>query len=365
MKRLLSVLLTVLLVVSMACTAAVAEKVKEPPVYTDLEQGAKGKAVTNMQKRLKELGFFPGKADGQFGKSTTGSIKAFQKYNDMEETGEATAAFQEFLYSDSVIAAPTPDAEITSVRLTTDEFGYHAIQVTVRNNLEEGTIDGLTLHFLTYDVAGRIYYDNSRSLGYVSSMTRDCTKTIKPGKTTTYTIKSLFGSFNTMPAKVAVGIYKYHVDSGKTFGIAPHHMILMATDGTKHYPDKSDYKPVEIGDTDLEKAGTILFGYSSYDITEYVASYLYRHPGCLIDYVTYDTMADRAGLRAGDVITTIDGVDVLEPFAEDRAREKIADGETVSVNYIRNMKEYTTEFSLSLYDDVPADSEEEAPGAAN
>ncbi|MEV0993751.1 L,D-transpeptidase family protein [Nonomuraea sp. NPDC050202] len=51
-----------------------------------LRLGAKGKAVTWMQKRLVELGYRPGKADGQYGGTTLAAVWAFQKVNGIKPT---------------------------------------------------------------------------------------------------------------------------------------------------------------------------------------------------------------------------------------------------------------------------------------
>ncbi|MEV4087203.1 L,D-transpeptidase family protein [Nonomuraea fuscirosea] len=51
-----------------------------------LKLGAKGEAVTWMQKRLTELGYRPGKADGQYGGTTLAAVWAFQKVNGIRPT---------------------------------------------------------------------------------------------------------------------------------------------------------------------------------------------------------------------------------------------------------------------------------------
>ncbi|MEV0616022.1 L,D-transpeptidase family protein [Nonomuraea sp. NPDC050404] len=51
-----------------------------------LKLGAKGKNVTWMQKRLTELGYRPGKADGQYGGTTLAAVWAFQKVNGIRPT---------------------------------------------------------------------------------------------------------------------------------------------------------------------------------------------------------------------------------------------------------------------------------------
>ncbi|MFI6388176.1 L,D-transpeptidase family protein [Nonomuraea sp. NPDC050540] len=51
-----------------------------------LKLGAKGKTVVLLQKRLAELGYRPGKADGRYGGSTLTAIWAFQKVNGIRPT---------------------------------------------------------------------------------------------------------------------------------------------------------------------------------------------------------------------------------------------------------------------------------------
>lgn len=51
-----------------------------------LKLGAKGKAVTWLQTRLKELGYRPGRADGSYGGSTMTAVWAFQKVNGIRPT---------------------------------------------------------------------------------------------------------------------------------------------------------------------------------------------------------------------------------------------------------------------------------------
>ncbi|WP_090930614.1 L,D-transpeptidase family protein [Nonomuraea jiangxiensis] len=51
-----------------------------------LKLGAKGKAVTWMQRRLTELGYLPGRADGRYGGTTLAAVWAFQKVNGLKPT---------------------------------------------------------------------------------------------------------------------------------------------------------------------------------------------------------------------------------------------------------------------------------------
>ncbi|MGW5684663.1 L,D-transpeptidase family protein [Nonomuraea sp. NPDC003754] len=51
-----------------------------------LKLGSKGSAVVWLQKRLRELSYLPGKADGRYGGSTLAAVWAFQKVNGIRPT---------------------------------------------------------------------------------------------------------------------------------------------------------------------------------------------------------------------------------------------------------------------------------------
>ncbi|MGN9839518.1 L,D-transpeptidase family protein [Nonomuraea sp. H19] len=64
-----------------------------------LKLGAKGKTVTWLQKRLTELGYRPGKADGQYGGTTLTAVWAFQKVNGIRPTSTVAKRTWEALES--------------------------------------------------------------------------------------------------------------------------------------------------------------------------------------------------------------------------------------------------------------------------
>lgn len=67
--------------------------------YTNLIEGSSGEAVSRLQARLVELGFAMGSPNGEYGASTTASVKLFQSVNGLEETGVASVYAQAVLYS--------------------------------------------------------------------------------------------------------------------------------------------------------------------------------------------------------------------------------------------------------------------------
>ena len=69
--------------------------------YTTLSRGDKSDAVLDLQKRLVELGYLSGKADGAYGEKTQTAVSKAQKDFGMEENGTATPEFQVRLFSEN------------------------------------------------------------------------------------------------------------------------------------------------------------------------------------------------------------------------------------------------------------------------
>lgn len=67
--------------------------------FEALQIGSRGDAVVSLQKKLIDLGFLSGNADGIYGNATAEGVRQFQESEDLPETGEADAATQERLYS--------------------------------------------------------------------------------------------------------------------------------------------------------------------------------------------------------------------------------------------------------------------------
>lgn len=83
-------------------------KPKEDSKPKALKVGSSGDAVTKLQERLTELGFYTGEVTGYFGEATEAAYKAFQKAAGLTPDGVAGQDELELLYSDE---APTAKAE--------------------------------------------------------------------------------------------------------------------------------------------------------------------------------------------------------------------------------------------------------------
>ncbi|MBQ8554522.1 MAG: peptidoglycan-binding protein [Clostridia bacterium] len=74
---------------------------------SSLKLGSTGDDVEKMQRRLKELGYYKGSVDGDFGEGTETAVKNFQKQNGLTVDGKAGTNTLNKLYSDNAVKAPT------------------------------------------------------------------------------------------------------------------------------------------------------------------------------------------------------------------------------------------------------------------
>ena len=115
-----------------------------------LEYGSEGAAVTKLQKRLQDLGYLAGSADGKFGVATQAAVIAFQKNNNLTADGKAGVATQSKLYSSGANRASGNAAnidrnsggrdtkDIASTGYETLEFGSEGDAVRkLQNRLEK------------------------------------------------------------------------------------------------------------------------------------------------------------------------------------------------------------------------------------
>ena len=66
--------------------------------YITLEDGSSGDQVKTLQKRLKDLGYYTGTVDGNYGDGTKSAVIAFQQRNNLKADGKAGPATQRVLY---------------------------------------------------------------------------------------------------------------------------------------------------------------------------------------------------------------------------------------------------------------------------
>ena len=115
-----------------------------PTAEPVMRSGATGEAVTRLQNRLKELGYYTGTVDGQFGPGTRTAVTLFQQQNSLQADGVVGPDTNEVLYSFSAKPAITP--EPTAVPTPTpDTTSTAAVQQRLKNlGYYTGTVDGLS-----------------------------------------------------------------------------------------------------------------------------------------------------------------------------------------------------------------------------
>ena len=105
--------------------------------YITLERGSSGDQVKTLQKRLKDLGFYSGSADGNYGEGTEVAVMAFQLMNNLTVDGKAGPATQRVLYgskasiSYSSLRQGDESSAVKNMQYTLYELGYY-----------DGAIDG-------------------------------------------------------------------------------------------------------------------------------------------------------------------------------------------------------------------------------
>lgn len=97
--------------------------------YEELDRGAKGDSVSNVQQRLKELGYYDGTASGKYDSETQKAFKLFEKNNGIVNDGKASQEDLVLLFSSAAVAksTPTPKPDSTTSKKHTkekEEDGY-------------------------------------------------------------------------------------------------------------------------------------------------------------------------------------------------------------------------------------------------
>ena len=113
-----------------------------PPVPNpDMQIGDKGEAVADLQRTLTTLGFYKGEIDGNYGRSTSNAVKAYQKAHSIRQTGKMNNFT--WLSLNAAMQTPTPGDSSPMYELNEDNVivmyrGTRGLAVT---RLEERLIE--------------------------------------------------------------------------------------------------------------------------------------------------------------------------------------------------------------------------------
>lgn len=88
------------------------------------------------------------------------------------------------------------------------------------------------------------------------------------------------------------------------------------------------------------------FGMTISDMSDQLAEYFGAKDGALVTSVTDNSAAARAGVKAGDVITSINGQEVKVPSDVRRAAQRLASGGEFTIDVLRDKKKLTLKGKL-------------------
>lgn len=175
-------------------------KVPTPTPASSLKLGSQGDQVRQVQKKLKELGFYKGSVDGDFGEGTQKAVIAFQKQYKLTADGKVGSQTMEKLMSAKATAKPgtlataTPkkSAKATAKPTTKPSYdentylrlGSSGKQVTQMQNrlIELGYLSGVA--------TGQ--FDAATEAGVIAFQKRNCS--YSDGVAGVQTLKALYSS---------------------------------------------------------------------------------------------------------------------------------------------------------------------------
>ncbi len=134
---------------------------------------------------------------------------------------------------------------------------------------------------------------------------------------------------------------------GEIVGINSAKMSASGVEGIGFAIPIDEAKPII---EDLKTSGYVtgrpVIGIAGRDVTEQDSQYYGIPVGIYVYEVTPYSAAERAGIRAGDVITSFNGIKVKTIDELNGEKEKLKVGDTVSIGFIRENKENTTNITL-------------------
>ena len=124
--------------------------------YKSLKTGDTGTNIKKLQTRLKALGYFDGDIGGNYLTKTTTAVKAFQAMLGLDQTGNASSALQEILFSEKApkMGSFSIPAAGSYEILTLGGTGESVQNLQIRL-LTLGYLNAAEVNFGTFDAATR------------------------------------------------------------------------------------------------------------------------------------------------------------------------------------------------------------------
>lgn len=354
-----AMLASILIVVSLG---AVAEVVHDESIYPPLEYGSKGNAVMELQKRLKELGFYSIAVDGDYGKGTMNAIIAFEEYNGLEATGIATSELQAFLFSNEAKGVPIPDVEITALNLR-QSYDYYFARPTFINHTDQ-TIDGIQYRLKVYNASGQrityqvlteedvCRYERSDDYNLELSMGEVNGMKIKPDAKYSVEKKNEIDFYNfdqNLLSIVYMAVTGYHTVDGANIEIPENEQVWYGSNGAVETGEyENNLKQVaELTNEIEDEADSFTLGITFRFISNFFAEVIgIPMGGCYVDYVDdYEAIAAESDLKPGDIVVKIGDIWTFDEDSVLLAKGMMKSGEPTTVQYYRRGELRETEMT--------------------
>ncbi len=125
----------------------------------------------------------------------------------------------------------------------------------------------------------------------------------------------------------------------------PDHMPGMPREGPRFFSDEPSVQRFKRGDG-FSMPGRGRLGVGIESLTPQLADYFGAKGGALVTSVQADSPAAKAGLKAGDVITSVNGTEIEDPRGLTEAVRSAADGAALNLGYVRDKKTGTATATL-------------------
>lgn len=310
--------------------------------YTKLGQGDSGDASKAVKERLRELGYYDGARNTRFTKDVTQAITVFQKANELEEDGECTPELQALLFSNAarnkhgMYFDSLCPLRFSKGTVKASKSGGGVITLSLKN-VGSDKIDAFNYSLKFYNTYGERFTLHSLSnevtitdelTAFESSEERGSVKKNQTVRLTLDMGRVYFAGF-------AIAITGYHTTSGTTVRYNDDELVWYAAGkGVEEGYVRPVVTPLTAQEIELAKQ--LDFGVTGYYIDEEIAKEFGTMAGLLIETMKPNSIMDKAGLKAGDVILAIDNTRIFGGATIQRAEANAIPKESINILFWRN-----------------------------
>lgn len=280
--------------------------------YEALERGSEGRAVRDLMQRLSELEFYSGDVDDKFGPGMASAVRRFNVQHGLGNSEVASVQTQELAFSQSARRRMTCQPVISAVSLEMYE-GKPVFSIKAYNP-QESDITFLSVIYRCYDINGAELTasgSGASAIGHEPKFAKLPNIELKCGEMKDLRSEGAF-DLSAYPGvnRVEAALYCYQTSS-EMLVVPECYFEWVSSDGRVTGTAAENEKAISSYNRTAEqdaKALRFLLGANFEYIFAYESARYGLPCGLYITEVTEGGCCDRAGLKAGDVITSIAGV---------------------------------------------------------